>query len=81
MKDANNFFFDAISYYEDGNYEKALEYFNKQIQIVDDPDSYCYIGKIYLEQNDEALAIEYFKNALKFKPDMFEANYELGKIY
>lgn len=81
LKDANNFFFDAISYYEDGNYEKALEYFNKQIQIVDDPDSYCYIGKIYLEQNDEALAIEYFKNALKFKPDMFEANYELGKIY
>lgn len=81
LKDAQSFFFDAVRYYDDGNYEKALEYFNKQIEIVDDPDAYSYIAKIYLEENNTALAIEYFKKALQFKPDMFDANYELGKIY
>ena len=50
LKDAQSFFFDAVRYYDDGNYEKALEYFNKQIEIVDDPDAYSYIAKIYLEE-------------------------------
>lgn len=81
LKEAQSFYFDAIKYYEEGEYDKALEILNKQLSIVEDPDAYNYVGKIYQEKGEIELAIKNFEKALEFKPDFFEVNYELGKIY
>lgn len=81
LKEAQEYYFDAIKAYEDGNYTKAIELLNKQISIIEDPDAYNYLAKIYLESGDTALAIENFKKAIEYKSDFFEPNFELGKIY
>lgn len=81
LKEAQEYFFDAIKFYDDGNYNEAISSLEKQLSIVDDPDAYNYLAKIYQEQGNTELAIENFKKAVEFKPDFFEANYELGKIY
>ena len=81
LKDAQQLYFDAIRYYDEGNNEKAIEYLNKQLSIVDDPDAYIYLAKIYLEEGNQTLAIANFETAIEFNPDSYEANYELGKIY
>lgn len=81
LKDAQNYYFEAMKSYDEGNFDKAIELLNKQLTILDDPDAYNYLAKIYLEQNNTDLAIENYKKAIEFNPNFFEANFELGKIY
>ena len=81
LKEAQDYFFDAVKYYDSGEFDKAIENLNKQLLIVDDPDAYNYLAKIYFERGEIELAIENFKKAVEFKPDFFEPNFELGKIY
>lgn len=81
LKTAQSLYYDAIKYYEEGKYDRALELLNKELKIIDDPDAYNYLGKIYKETGDNEVAIEYFKKALDIKPDLFEPNFSLGKIY
>lgn len=81
LKQAQDCFFKAMKYYDQGDFDLAIQNFQKQLSIVDDPDAYSYLAKIYIERNNTELAIEYLKKAIEFKPDSFEANYELGKIY
>lgn len=81
LKDAQDYFFEAVKNYDNGEYEKAIENLNKQIAIVDDPDAYNYLAKIYMEKGNSELAIENYKKAVEFKPDFFEPNFELGKFY
>lgn len=81
LKDAQDYFFEAVKNYDNGEYEKAIENLNKQIAIVDDPDAYNYLAKIYMEKGNNELAIENYKKAVEFKPDFFEPNFELGKFY
>lgn len=81
LKEAQEYFFEAVKLYEDGNFDSAIEKLNRQLKIVDDPDAYNYLAKIYLEKGDVELAIENFKKAIEFNPDFFEPNFELGKIY
>ena len=47
LKDAQNYYTEAIKFYEDGDYTKAVEFLNKQLAIVDDPDAYNCLAKIY----------------------------------
>ena len=81
LKEAQNYFFEAVKNYDNGEYDKAIENLNKQIAIVDDPDAYNYLAKIYMEKGNNELAIENYKKAVEFKPDFFEPNFELGKFY
>ena len=81
LKEAQNFFFEAVKNYDNGEYDKAIENLNKQLEIVDDPDAYNYLAKIYMEKGNNELAIENYKKAVEFKPDFFEPNFELGKFY
>ncbi|MCD8024048.1 MAG: tetratricopeptide repeat protein, partial [Candidatus Gastranaerophilales bacterium] len=46
LKEAQEFFFDALKFYETGEYDSAIEKLNKQLAIVDDPDAYNYLAKI-----------------------------------
>ena len=81
LKEAQEYYFNAVELFDKGDYDGAIENLNKQLAIVEDPDAYCYLGKIYKEKNELDVAIENFKRALDIKPNFFEANYELGKIY
>lgn len=81
LKDAKSLYFDAMKFYDEGNYNKAIEYLNKQIQILDDSDAYNFLAKIYNESGDVDLAIYNYKKAIEFNPNFFEPNFELGKIY
>lgn len=81
LKTAQSIYYDAIKYYEEGKYDKALELLNKELKIVEDPDAYNYLAKIYKELGQTDIAIENYKKALDIKPDLFEPNFSLGKIY
>jgi tetratricopeptide (TPR) repeat protein len=52
-----------------GNYDKALEYLNKSLQLTNDPNTianvYSAIGSVYSYKGDNNKAIEYFKKAIE----------------
>jgi len=66
---------DALSnigeiYREQRNYDKALEYYNKSLQLTSEPSSiavtYNNIAGVYLYKGDKNKAVEYFKKAIEF---------------
>lgn len=74
----------GVTYYYSGNYEKALESFNKALTYDENSsDALFRIGKIYrrLQQNDKA--IEYIKKSIEVDTDNRNAIYheDLGYIY
>ena len=67
--------------YRDGNYEQALEEFQKALTIFpDDPDIPFYIGLTYLQLNQPEKAIEYFKKTLDKDPEYTDAHFQLGVV-
>jgi len=58
----------ATIYARQGYYDKALEYFNKSLQLKTNPSSialtYSNIGTIYSQKGDNVKAVEYFKKAV-----------------
>lgn len=69
----------GMEHYRDGNYEKALEDFQKALSIFpDDPDIPFYIGLTYLQLNQPEKAIEYFKKSLEKDPGYTDAHFQLG---
>ncbi len=59
----------GYSFYEKGDYERALKYLEKAIQI--DPTlskPYVYLGNIYYDQGDLDSAIFYYKKAYELSP-------------
>ena len=64
-------------YQEQGNYNKALEYDNKSLQLTTKPSSiattYNNIATVYLDKGDNDKAVEYFKKAIEF--DQEAGNY------
>jgi len=60
----------ALIYQDQGNYDKALEYFNKSLQLTSDPSSiaitYNNIAAVYLAKGDNNKAVEYYKKAIEF---------------
>ncbi len=81
LQEAREYFYDAVKEYDSGNYDRAITLLQHQLSIVDDPDSYNYLAKIYFERNELDYAIENYKKAIEFSPESFEPNFELGKIY
>jgi len=60
----------ALIYQDQGNYDKALEYLNKSLQLKTKPSSiattYNNIAGVYLDQGDKNKAVEYLKKAIEF---------------
>jgi len=69
----------GMEHYRDGNYEKALEEFQKSLTIFpDDPDIPFYIGLTYLRLNQPEKAIEYFQKTVSMDPSYTDAHFQLG---
>jgi tetratricopeptide (TPR) repeat protein len=82
----------ASIYEKMGNYDKALEYLNKSLQLTSDPSAiatiYDEVGLVYLIKGDNNKAIEYAKkamqageNAVKLYPNNADAHQCLGEAY
>jgi tetratricopeptide (TPR) repeat protein len=61
----------GLIYRNQGNYDKALECYNKSLQLTaSDPSSiatiYNNIGEVYWDKRDKNKAVEYFKKAVEF---------------
>ena len=65
-----------------GDYQQAVEEFNRVISIDSEyVDAYCGIGIAYLNQKNYEKAIESFEKATVLDPDEPIAYYLLGKAY
>jgi len=72
----------GVSLFDQGNYEEALEQFNKAIEL--NPKNYIahnYVGLVYFELRAYDQAIEYFNKAIELKPNRFMAHNRLGICY
>ena len=63
-------------YYKQGDYAKAIEYYNKDLEISkkvlgeNHPDvaiTYNSLGNAYYSQSDYAIALEYYQNCYKIR--------------
>ena len=81
-KSAFKIVWDGLNAYESGDYEAAIEYFQKAIAI--EPDAaygYHYLGRAYIKQKKYEKAIDNFEDAIKIKPDYAEAWLQMGLAY
>lgn len=59
-----------IRHCETGNYEKALEAYNKALEKNPEyVEVYCNIGVIYKNLGNTHKAVEFYENALKLAPN------------
>lgn len=69
----------ASGYYENGQYEIALDELKKALQADPGfPDAYNLGGLIYLALGDRALAVSHFQRALALNPRDADAMHNLG---
>jgi tetratricopeptide (TPR) repeat protein len=62
--------------------EKAMRDLEAALRIDNtNPSIFFAVGTIYDQMGDLPKAIEAYLNAIKIKPDYFEANYNLGALY
>ena len=72
----------GVDYINQGDYQQAIEEFNRVISIDSEyVDAYCGIGIVYLNQKKYKEAIEAFEKATVLGPDEPIAYYLLGKAY
>ncbi len=78
----------AESFYERGNFEKALKYFERLIkqhgkflETSMKADCYAYLGDIYLFNEDYPKAIDYLNRAIALDGDFAHYYYLLGMVY
>jgi len=80
--EANGHFEKGVDYINQGDYQRAIEEFNRVISIDSEyVDAYCGIGIAYLNQKKYKEAIEAFEKATVLGPDKPIAYYLLGKAY
>lgn len=78
----------AESFYERGNFEKALKYFERLIkqhgkflETSMKADCYAYLGDIHLFNEDYPKAIDYLNRAISLDGDFAHYYYLLGMVY
>jgi len=83
FKETPGYFLDmGFSYYFEGNYEKALESFQKNIQLGGENEvSLRYLGKIYFETGDFSKATDYLERAVALDKKSTESLKLLGEAY
>lgn len=63
--DSDNYYNLGIVYYQKKNYEKALDYFLKAIEMDNNLDSYLYAAVIYRDLGEKEKALHYFRERVK----------------
>ncbi|MCK7589651.1 tetratricopeptide repeat protein [Subsaxibacter sp. CAU 1640] len=85
MSSSDNFdFFDAMVNYKEGNYQKAIEKWEKLELKQPENDTISYfLGVAYLAKKEEASAIKYLEKTTQTSNSVFmnDANYYLGLAY
>ncbi len=72
----------ALDFFEQGQYDKALQQIEKAIQqSPNNPDMYSTKGVFFHRMNNLVKAIEAYRSALKVAPDHTFSHYNLGLIY
>lgn len=78
----------AESFYERGNFDKALKYFERLIkqhgkflETAMKADCYAYLGDIYLFNEDFSKAVDYLNRAISLDGDFSHYYYLLGMVY
>lgn len=72
----------AIAYHEKGEEDKALEYYQKALELNDKlSKAYNAIGVILLRKNEKEKGVEYFKKGIEADPKAFEGYTNLGTFY
>ncbi|MBT0663433.1 tetratricopeptide repeat protein [Geobacter pelophilus] len=72
----------GAAYFNEGSYEKALEYYSKTREM--NPPNVMYeiaLGKYYTIKGQLDEAIKVYGQAVRKKPDSIESLYSLGEIY
>lgn len=78
----------AENFYERGNFDKALKYFErlmkqhgKFLETSMKADCYAYLGDIYLFNEDFPKAVEFLNRAIGLDPEFPHYYYLLGMVY
>ena len=69
------------TYYYKGNYDKAIEYYEKAIELKSDDEVYYNMGYVYCNKGNYDKAIECYEKAIELKPDKNEAYNNMGNTY
>ena len=80
-----NYFYVANSYYDIGNYDEAINFYKKRIDLKGWEQevwySYYKIGLSYMNLNNFSSALFYWLEAYNYFPDRIENIYEIIKYY
>jgi len=80
--EADAHFQKGVSYVNQGNYQQAIEEFNRTLTIDSKyVDAYCGIGIAYLNQKKYREAIEPLEKVIALDPEKAIAYYLLGRAY
>jgi Tfp pilus assembly protein PilF len=72
----------AVSYYNRGEYEKAVEAYKRAIEInPDSAEAYYHLGMAYSSLGKYKDAVEAYSRSIKIRPDYAAAHYNLGHAY
>ena len=77
---SNSYYQDAISNFQNNNFEKTIQFLEKD--IVFNPkfaNSYILLGKSYNELSDIEKSYKYFNIAFTLNPENIELNFLLGE--
>jgi tetratricopeptide (TPR) repeat protein len=72
-------FLDGIQAYKDGQFDKAIEYFERIIRSgVNNPKLFYNLGNAYLRNNDLGHALLWYERAMKLIPDDPDLKFNYG---
>ncbi len=72
----------GVTYFKQGNLEKASEYFKQAVNIFPEDEELAFnVGEIYFKQGETDKAIEYFLLAVKIKERWAPPHRQLGYAY
>jgi Tfp pilus assembly protein PilF len=62
-------------------FDRAIDYFNKALEINDDPFVYFELSSIYLTKGDRKKAIKNLQKTIEIDNNYLDAYYSLAQIY
>ena len=57
---------------DEGDYDKAIEYYKKSMELKPDFETCCNLGVMYYNKCDDQTALEYFQRSLDMMDDKFD---------
>ena len=70
----------AGEYRKRGEFDAAIENFEKSIRIEPNANTYHQLGNLYKQKKDIVTAEKYYRLAISIRPDFAESYVELGRI-